>query len=129
MIALMHETIGDLGGRRRLPDLLATACLITAAAIGRAGRMFVPQFPDEFIVSGGGTQNRTMMAYLKQQLGGPRLRMTDEFGFPHQAKEAIAFALLAAATLDGQPSNVPSATGARRPVVLGSITPAPHSST
>jgi anhydro-N-acetylmuramic acid kinase len=69
------------------------------------------------------------MAYLKQQLGGPRLRMTDEFGFPHQAKEAIAFALLAAATLDGQPSNVPSATGARRPVVLGSITPAPHSST
>ncbi|MBC8106651.1 MAG: anhydro-N-acetylmuramic acid kinase [Anaerolineae bacterium] len=126
MIALMHSVVGDLGGRARLPDLLATACLVTAAAIGRAGRMFVPQFPDEIILSGGGTQNRTMMAYLKTQLGGGRLRVTDELGFPYQAKEAIAFAMLAAATLDGQPSNVPSATGARRAVVLGSITPAPH---
>ncbi|CAN5332503.1 anhydro-N-acetylmuramic acid kinase [soil metagenome] len=125
MIALLHSIVGDLGGRARLPDLLATACLVTAAAIGRAGRMFVPQFPDEIIISGGGTQNRTMMAYLKQQLGGGRLRVTDELGFPYQAKEAIAFAMLAAATLDGQPSNVPSATGARRAVVLGSITPAP----
>jgi anhydro-N-acetylmuramic acid kinase len=125
MIALMHEIVGDLGGRARLPDLLATSCLITAASIGRAGRMFVPHFPDEFIISGGGTQNRTMMRYLKEQIGGGRLRVTDELGFPHQAKEAIAFALLGAATLDGQPANVPSATGARRPVVLGSITPVP----
>ena len=129
MIALMHSIVGDLGGRSRLPELLATACLVTAAAIGRAGRMFVPQFPDEFIVSGGGTQNRTMMTYLKQQLGGGRLRFTDEFGFPHQAKEAIAFALLAAATLDNQPSNVPSATvrNARRCWVQSHPRPAQES--
>jgi anhydro-N-acetylmuramic acid kinase len=50
---------------------------------------------------------------------------TDEQGVPSEAKEAIAFALLAAATLDGLPSNVPSVTGARRAVVLGSITPKP----
>jgi anhydro-N-acetylmuramic acid kinase len=50
---------------------------------------------------------------------------TDEFKIPSAAKEAIAFALLGAATLDGFPSNIPGATGARARVVLGSITPAP----
>jgi anhydro-N-acetylmuramic acid kinase len=53
------------------------------------------------------------------------LRTTDDLGVPGQAKEAIAFALLGAATLDGIPTNVPSCTGASRPVVLGSITPKP----
>jgi anhydro-N-acetylmuramic acid kinase len=48
-----------------------------------------------------------------------------DLGVPADAKEALAFALLAAATLDGEPSNVPSVTGAKRAVVLGSITPKP----
>ena len=126
MIGLFYSIVPDLGGRARLPDLLATACLITAAAIGRGGRDFVPAFPDEIYVSGGGTQNRTMMDFLQDQLGGRRLRATDDLGFPWQAKEAIAFALLAAATLDGEQSNIPVVTGARRAAVLGSITPKPH---
>ena len=125
LIAMFHHAVGDLGGRSRLPDLLATACLLTAAAIGRSGRRFVPDFPDDIFVSGGGTRNRVMMSFLKQQLGEARIRVTDELGVPSVAKEAIAFALLGAATLDGEPSNVPSVTGARHAVVLGSITPQP----
>jgi anhydro-N-acetylmuramic acid kinase len=128
MIRLFHAAVGDLGGRARLPDLLATACLISAAAVGRSGRQFVPAFPDEIYVSGGGTQNRTLMSMLQDQLGGRRLHATDELGVPSQAKEAIAFALLGVATLDGEPSNVPAVTGARHPVVLGSITPKPSGS-
>jgi anhydro-N-acetylmuramic acid kinase len=126
MISLFHETVGDLGGRSRLPDRLATACLLTAAAIGRAVRQFCPDFPDDVFVTGGGTQNRVMMDFLREQLGGRSLHGTDDLGFPSPAKEAIAFALLGAATLDGEPSNVPHATGAQHPVVLGSITPKPR---
>jgi anhydro-N-acetylmuramic acid kinase len=125
MIAMFHQTVGDLGGRSRLPDRLATACLLSAAAVGRAVRQFLPEFPDEVFVSGGGTNNRVMMSFLRDQLGGRPLRRTEEIGIPSAAKEAIAFALLGAATLDGEPSNVPSATGARRRVILGSITPKP----
>jgi anhydro-N-acetylmuramic acid kinase len=66
------------------------------------------------------------MHYLRFYAGsGVPIRTPDEFGVPSQAKEAIAFALLAAATLEGVPSNVPSVTGAKRAVVLGSITPRP----
>jgi anhydro-N-acetylmuramic acid kinase len=125
MIALFHELVGDLGGRSRLPDRLATACLLTAAAIGRGVRQFLAEFPDDMFVSGGGTNNLVMMSFLRDQLGGRPLRSTQELGVPSAAKEAIAFALLGAATLDGESSNVPSATGARRRVVLGSITPRP----
>ncbi|MDB5297410.1 MAG: anhydro-N-acetylmuramic acid kinase, partial [Phycisphaerales bacterium] len=77
----------------------------------------------ELVVSGGGAKNATLMALLRQATGGLPVRTTDELGVPGDAKEAIAFALLAAATLDGLPGNVPSATGASRAVVLGSVTP------
>jgi anhydro-N-acetylmuramic acid kinase len=126
MVAMFHQTVGDLGGRSRLPDMLATACLLTAAAIGRSARQFCPEFPDDVFVTGGGTHNRVMMDFLREQLGGRSLHGTDALGFPSVAKEAIAFALLAAATLDGEPSNVPTATGAKHSVVLGSITPKPR---
>jgi anhydro-N-acetylmuramic acid kinase len=123
MIDLFTAAVADFGSRGKLPNNLATACLITAAAVGRALREFLPHFPDEVIVSGGGTCNATLMSYLRRQLPGVPVKTTDELGVPSEAKEAIAFALLAAATLDGEPSNVPAATGARRRVVLGSVTP------
>ena len=123
MVDLFTTAVADFGSRGRLPSNLATACLVTAAAVGRALREFLPHFPDELIVSGGGTANLTLMRYLRQQVPGVPVRTTDELGVPSAAKEAIAFALLAAATLDGEPSNVPAATGARRRVVLGSVTP------
>ncbi len=125
MIAMLHDVVGDLGGRSRLPDRLATACLLTAASIGRAVRDFLPDFPDDIFVSGGGTENVVIMKFLREQLGGRPLRATGELGIPSNAKEAVAFALLGAATLDGEPSNVPSVTGASRAVILGSITPRP----
>ncbi len=52
---------------------------------------------------------------------GLRLRLTDELGLPSQAKEAVAFAALAYETWHHRPSNIPSATGARRPAILGKI--------
>jgi anhydro-N-acetylmuramic acid kinase len=66
------------------------------------------------------------MQALRAELGGDvTFGSPEQQGVPSDAKEAIAFALLGAATLDGEPSNVPSVTGARRAVVLGSITPKP----
>jgi anhydro-N-acetylmuramic acid kinase len=90
---------------------------------------FLPERPDQVIVAGGGTRNLYLMDRLAfefplKRVGG-RLLTTDEFDLPTQAREAACFAILGAATLDNEPSNVPSATGARRRVVLGSITPRP----
>ena len=111
-------------------DLLATAAYVTAATVAavvtsRPG--FGSDFSDRFdlIVSGGGVHNRAIMGWLRSLLGSEvTVRVTDS-SVPPDAKEAVAFALLGAATLDGEPSNLPSATGARRAVVLGSITPKP----
>jgi anhydro-N-acetylmuramic acid kinase len=125
MVDLFYTTLQDPGSRGKLPNHLATVCLITASSIVRALREFLPHFPDEVIASGGGVKNRVMMSFLKAQLAHVPLRTTDELGVPGDAKEAIAFALVGAATLDGVPSNVPAATGAKHRVVLGSITPKP----
>jgi anhydro-N-acetylmuramic acid kinase len=75
------------------------------------------------IVSGGGTKNATLMAMLRNALApcGIVLHLSDHFGLPAEAKEAVAFALLAHETWHRRPSNVPSATGARRPAILGKI--------
>ncbi len=123
MIDIFTRAIEDFGSRGKLPNNLATACLVTATAVVRSLREFAPHFPDELIVSGGGTRNRAIMSFLKQQLAGVTVSTTDDLGIPSDAKEAVAFALLGAATLDGEPGNVPAATGARRRVVLGSVTP------
>lgn len=125
MIDLFYQAIQDPGSRGKLPKHLATACLVTATAIVRALREFLPHFPDEIIVSGGGAKNRTIMNFLRNQLADVPLKTTDELGVPGDAKEAIAFALLGAATLDDKPGNVPVATGAKRRVVLGTICPKP----
>jgi len=125
MIKLFSDCLIGLGRRYSPDDLLRTACVVTAETIVQAIRRFVSPFPDEIIVSGGGVRNATLMSLLRQLPHGVPLLTTDELGVPGQFKEAIAFALLGAATLDGEPANVPSTTGARRPVVLGSITPRP----
>jgi len=76
------------------------------------------------LLCGGGARNRTLVRMLLAELPAARVRMTDELGVPVEAKEAVAFALLAAATIRGEPGNVPQATGARRAVLLGKIVPA-----
>jgi len=112
MIRLFDAAVG--GSKLDLPDLLATAAEITARSI-RDALATLPLPQADLIVAGGGVNNPAIM----QRLG--RTRRTDECGVPAQAREAMAFAILGAATMDGIPSNSPAATGARRPVVLGCI--------
>ena len=75
------------------------------------------------ILSGGGAKNSTLVRMLSTELAplGLKLRFSDEFGLPSAAKEAVAFAVLAHETWHQRPSNVPSATGAKRVAVLGKI--------
>ncbi len=109
-------------------DALATATALTAETIARSYARFVaPRMKDrpvDFIVSGGGARNVFLMKMLAARLKplGCTMRDSDEFGMPAEAKEAAAFALLAWCTWHGWPGNVPSATGAKRAVVLGQVT-------
>jgi anhydro-N-acetylmuramic acid kinase len=105
--------------RLPLPDLIATATVLTAAAIARAAAPFQP---DELIVSGGGAHNPQILAHLAAFLPGVALATSADFGIDPDAKEAIAFAILAYRTWRRKPSNLPSATGARHPVILGKLT-------
>ncbi len=107
-------------------DIVATATALTARSIAGAVRTFVLRSAaryQELIVSGGGAKNPTLLAMLANELSplGISLRLSDEFGLPSAAKEAAAFALLAYETWNRRPSNIPSATGARRPAILGKI--------
>jgi len=112
--------------RRRLSDadMVATATALTASSIALAYHTLLPARPDEMILSGGGAHNATLVRMLQHELAGVRIRSTDEFGISVDAREAVAFAVLAWATIKGIPNNVPSATGADGPVVLGKIVPA-----
>jgi anhydro-N-acetylmuramic acid kinase len=103
-------------------DLIATATVLTAAtiAIGLGGRL---TRPTDLIVSGGGVHNPQIMAHLAGFLPGVAISTTTDHGIDADAKEAVAFAVLAYQSWRRQPSNLPSATGARRAVVLGAITP------
>ena len=105
-----------------LQDLAATATVLTAATIASAVRSIVPGEAD-LIASGGGTHNRQIMAHLAGFLPGFDISTSTDHGINADAKEAIAFALLAHETWRRRPSNLPSATGAKRAVVLGNITP------
>lgn len=113
-------------GRADRRDVVATATGLTASSIADAIRRFVLKRGGnyrEFIVSGGGAHNPTLLALLADGLRplGLQVRSSDEFGLPSEAKEAIAFALLAYETWNCHPSNVPAATGARKPAILGKI--------
>lgn len=103
-------------------DLITTATAFTAATIATALQRFAPERVDELIVSGGGSHNVQLLAYLQAFLPAVKLRTSSEFGVDVDAKEAIAFAILAYETWHRRPSNVPSATGAKWPVILGNIT-------
>jgi anhydro-N-acetylmuramic acid kinase len=113
-------------GRSGKPDIVATATALTARSIADAVQRFVVggnRRYEELVVSGGGTKNATLLAMLANELQplGISIRSSDEFGIPSDAKEAVAFALLAYQSWNRQPSNIPSATGAKRPAILGKI--------
>lgn len=110
-------------------DCVATATALTAESVIDAYRRFVwahlgtaaPLAKIEFCVAGGGAKNNTLMTMLREGFTelGVRVRLIDELGILAQAKEGVAFALLAWLTWHGLPGNIPAATGASRPVVLG----------
>jgi anhydro-N-acetylmuramic acid kinase len=109
-------------GRKSEPkNAIATATAFTAATIATGIQRFAPA-TRELIAAGGGTHNRQLMAQLAAFLPEVRIANSAEFGIDPDAKEAIAFAILAYRTWRREPGNLPSATGARRPVVLGDIT-------
>ena len=104
-------------------DIVATATSLTARSVADAYRRFLPEPVEEVLVSGGGSKNATLMAMLARELDGLSVRTFDERFFDAEAKEAVAFALLALLHLEARPGNVPTATGARGPRVLGTLTP------
>ena len=112
-------------------DVLATFTELTARSVAEALARWAPDWPRVVHVSGGGASN----AYLVRRLVGalerdappgaatPVVSRTDELGVPVAAKEALAFAVLGHETVHGRPNNVPGATGARNPTVLGAVWP------
>jgi anhydro-N-acetylmuramic acid kinase len=112
-------------GKAPKADVIATATALTSASMAQAVERFVLKHGKyrDWVVSGGGTKNATLMEMLKHEADNMKLwlRHSDEFKVPSQAKEAMAFALLAYQTWNQLPGNVPSATGAERPAVLGKI--------
>ncbi|HEY0795160.1 MAG TPA: anhydro-N-acetylmuramic acid kinase [Acidisarcina sp.] len=109
-------------------DAVATATALTAHSIADAYTRFVrpsmKQGPVDYFLSGGGARNATLTGMLSALLTplGCEIRSTGDAGMPAQAKEAVAFALLAYQTMHELPGNVPSATGASRAAILGQIT-------
>ena len=124
-----REFVSDLlqeCARARKQDVVATATALTARSISDAVTGFVLSKSGDFrelVVSGGGAKNATLITMLAEELApkGIVVRFSDEFGLPSEAKEAVAFAVLAYETWLRRPSNVPSATGAKRPAILGKI--------
>ncbi|SPF00326.1 Anhydro-N-acetylmuramic acid kinase [Streptomyces sp. MA5143a] len=111
-----------LAGFPGLPvrDVVATLTGLTARTVAGAA---LAVRATEVIASGGGTRNPVLMRMLGAELAGVPLRVSDELGVPAAAKEAYAFAVLGFLTVRGLPGSVASSTGARRPSVLGSVTP------
>lgn len=106
-------------------DLIATITKAVSESIIDAlkGYVMTGHSLDRLIISGGGAHNKTLMRQIKAGLPGISIRKSDQYKIPADAREAIAFAILGNETICGTPSNVPSATGAKRNVVLGQITP------
>ena len=120
------ERIYRQAGKKGLADadIVATVTALTAKSIAQAYRRFLPTMPDELILCGGGSHNRTLVGMLHAELPDVKMLSTDDFGISVDAKEAVSFAILAWATIKGMAGNVPTATGAELPVILGKIVPA-----
>ncbi len=112
-------------GMSSTDDFIATLTALTVESIGRAlhDHVFPNVAVQELYVSGGGSENPAIMAGLRRRLPELALHDSKELGVASEAREAVDFAVLAVQALRGVPTNVPSVTGARSHVVLGSITP------
>lgn len=104
-----------------MPDIIATATMFTAKSIEIGIARQLPRYPDELIVGGGGSLNLTLMEALRTCLPTCRVMTNEDLGLDSNAKEAVAFAVLANETLFESENTVPTATGARHSVVMGKI--------
>lgn len=104
-------------------DLVATAVSLTARSIGDAYSRWLPAPVEEVVLSGGGARNGALVGAIARAVAPRRVVRFEDLFFDGEAKEAVAFALLGHLYLEGRPGNVPTATGARGPRVLGSYTP------
>jgi anhydro-N-acetylmuramic acid kinase len=104
------------------PDIVATLTALTAWSVADSYRRYCGRV-DEVLLSGGGARNPTLTRMIQAALPAATVRAVDDLLLDADAKEAIAFAVASYATLHGWPNNVPAATGAAHPVVLGSLTP------
>jgi len=121
-----HELPRLRAASSRAEDWIATATAFTARSIADAYRRFLPRrhgrpAVNEIIVCGGGAANAALRNMLASELAGIPIRTIDEFGIPSLAKEALSFAMLAAAHMHGVPANLPHVTGASCPVILGKL--------
>ncbi|MCX7883649.1 MAG: anhydro-N-acetylmuramic acid kinase AnmK [Caloramator sp.] len=116
----------DRWGRYKAEDIIATVTAFTAYSIYENYKRFIfnKHSIDEVIIGGGGSYNKTLLNMLKELFKGCRVLTQEDLGYSSDAKEAVAFAVLANETLNGICSNVKAATGAKERVILGSITPA-----
>lgn len=104
-----------------LQDALSTATRFTAESIALGLRRFSPVKPEELVVGGGGSWNLTLLAHLRACLPRCRVVTNEDLGLNSDAKEAVAFAVLANEAVFGRCNNAPSATGASCPVVMGKL--------
>jgi len=110
----------QLGTAPTAHDVQATLVELTSRSIVHALKQYLPKV-DELYVCGGGTHNNHLMAALQANLGMTPLHTTATLGLDPDWVEAAAFAWLAHQTLEGNAGNVPTVTGARHAVILGSI--------
>ena len=108
-------------GPHSLVDVLTTATAFTAHSIALSLRRFAPRLPARLVVGGGGSRNPTLLRFLREALPEVRVQIQEDLGLDSDAKEAVAFALLANEALFGICNNAPSATGAGHGVVMGRI--------
>lgn len=105
-------------------DIVSTVTFFTAKTIADAFYKFLPELPDEIVISGGGAKNSTLLKYLKELLDSKvEISTIEKYGILSDAKEAVAFALLAYCTIFGLPNNLKEATGALENLVMGKICP------
>ena len=105
-------------------DVVATAVALTAASIADAYRRFMPEPVNEVLLSGGGAKNPALFAAIERSVAPVRVRTFDDVFFDGEAKEAVAFALLGYLFMQRKTGNIPAATGASGPRILGKLTPA-----
>ncbi|HEY6808325.1 MAG TPA: anhydro-N-acetylmuramic acid kinase [Gemmatimonadales bacterium] len=117
------QQVSDAGGSDN--DAIATATALTAESIARGIAKWTPALPEaELVISGGGARNPTLVEWLAARVMPRKVLPFDSLFFDGEAKEALVFAVLGHLTLSGKPGNLPGATGARGPRILGNVTPA-----